>query len=95
MTRSELIEALSQHMPHMTLQESDMYVTYFLDQITDALSNGHRVEMRGFGVFSMRQRHPRQGRNPRTGEHVTIQAKSVPFFKAGKELLKKLNASNL
>lgn len=92
MTRSELIEKLAALNPTMTVAEAESCLGIVLDEIMNALSAGDRVELRGFGVFTTRQRRSRIGRNPRTGESVEVDAKSVPFFKAGKELRLKLNA---
>lgn len=93
MTRSELIEKLTET-AHITPHEAEACISILLDEIVEALSDGNRVELRGFGVFTTRQRRARRGRNPRTGESVEVEAKAVPFFKAGKDLRKKLNASS-
>jgi integration host factor subunit beta len=92
MTRSEIVEKLAQLNPSITLAESEVCVSIILDEIMHALEAGNRVELRGFGVFTTRQRRARLGRNPRTGESVEVEAKAVPFFKAGKDLRNKLNA---
>lgn len=86
MTKSELIEALSLKQTHLTQQDVELAVKLVLDQISTALSCQERVEIRGFGSFALHQRPPRVGRNPKTGEAVTIPAKQVPHFKPGKEL---------
>lgn len=91
MTRSELINTILDKNPDMTQKQAEGLVEVILGEITQALSDGNRVELRGFGVFSVRQREERQGRNPRTGEAVTVEAKGVPFFKAGKLLKDRLN----
>lgn len=93
MIKSELIEKLASENPHMTHTEVERVVNVVLGRMTDALAEGGRVELRGFGAFSIRSRPARSGRNPRTGEVVEVPAKSVPFFKSGKELRERLNAS--
>ena len=92
MIKSELIDQLASENPHLTQKDVEKIVGVILDQMTDALAEGGRVELRGFGAFSVRSRPARQGRNPRTGEAVRVPAKSVPFFKSGKELRERLNA---
>jgi integration host factor subunit beta len=91
--KSELIDRLATENPHLTHAEVERVVNIVLGRMTDALSDGGRVELRGFGAFSVRARPARAGRNPRTGETVEVPAKSVPFFKSGKELRERLNAS--
>lgn len=93
MIKSELIDRLATENPHLTHGEVERVVNIVLGRMTDALSEGGRVELRGFGAFSVRSRPARSGRNPRTGETVEVPAKSVPFFKSGKELRERLNAS--
>ena len=93
MIKSELIEWLAIENPHLTHGEVERVVNIVLGRMTDAMSEGGRVELRGFGAFSVRARPARSGRNPRTGETVEVPAKSVPFFKSGKELRERLNAS--
>ncbi|KQS55177.1 integration host factor subunit beta [Brevundimonas sp. Leaf363] len=93
MIKSELIERLAAENTHMTHAEVERVVNVVLGQMTEALSEGGRVELRGFGAFSVRARPARSGRNPRTGEAVEVPAKAVPFFKSGKELRERLNAS--
>ncbi|HEV7353196.1 MAG TPA: integration host factor subunit beta [Brevundimonas sp.] len=93
MIKSELIDRLATENPHLTHGEVERVVNIVLGRMTDALSGGGRVELRGFGAFSVRSRPARSGRNPRTGETVEVPAKSVPFFKSGKELRERLNAS--
>lgn len=78
-------------MPELTVAQAEKSVSSILDEITNALASGSRVELRGFGVFTTRQREGRTGRNPRTGETVEVAPKSVPFFKAGKGLRDKMN----
>ncbi len=93
MIKSELIEKLATENTHMTHAEVERVVNVVLGRMTQAMSEGGRVELRGFGAFSVRSRPARAGRNPRTGETVDVPAKSVPFFKSGKELRERLNAS--
>ena len=92
MIKSELIDRLAAENPHLTQKDVERIVNVILDEMTDALAEGGRVELRGFGAFSVRSRPARQGRNPRTGDAVRVPAKSVPFFKSGKELRERLNA---
>lgn len=91
MIRSELIEALAQENPELRPEEVEAVVTCFFDAIAERLASGGRVELRGFGAFSTRERAARTGRNPRTGEAVEVPAKRVPYFKAGKEIRSRLN----
>jgi integration host factor subunit beta len=93
MIRSELIAKLAEENPHLTNKDVERVVAIILDGICDTLAEGGRVELRGFGAFSVRGRAGRAGRNPRTGETVQVKAKAVPFFKSGKELRERLNAS--
>jgi integration host factor subunit beta len=91
MTRSDLIARLCEQNPHLTTPEIERLVDTIFGAIEGALSNGMRVELRGFGVFTARERKARVGRNPRTGEDVDVSEKRHPFFKAGRGLLKQLN----
>lgn len=91
MLRSELVTKLAAENPHLFHGDVERVVDTVLEEITDALEKGDRVELRGFGAFSVRSRGARQGRNPRTGESVAVDAKHAPFFKAGKELRARLN----
>jgi integration host factor subunit beta len=93
MIRSELIAKLASENPHLTQRDVERVVGVILDRIGDALSEGGRAELRGFGAFSVRARPARAGRNPRTGDSVDVRAKAVPFFKSGKELRERLNAA--
>ena len=86
MTRSELIQKLAEKNPHLYLRDLETVVDSVFEQITQALSRGDRVELRGFGAFSIKERGTRTGRNPRTGESVSVEAKKLPFFKTGKGL---------
>ncbi len=92
MIKSELIARLASENPHLTQKDVERVITVILDQMIVALEQGGRVELRGFGAFSLRSRPARTGRNPRTGEAVAVEAKHVPFFKSGKELRARLNA---
>jgi len=92
MTKSELIQRLAEANPHLYLRDVERIVTTIFDEITEALANGDRVELRGFGAFSVKERGARTGRNPRTGESVEVPCKFIPYFKTGKQLREKLNA---
>ena len=91
MTKSELIQRLAEHNPHLTLREVEKIVNTIFDKITDTLRHGGRVELRGFGAFSVKHREARKGRNPRTGDTVFVEEKKMPFFKTGKALRERLN----
>ena len=91
MTKSELIQRLAERNPHLYQSDVERIVSTIFDEITGALSRGDRVELRGFGAFSVKGRDARVGRNPRTGESVQVARKFVPFFKAGKELRERMN----
>jgi integration host factor subunit beta len=91
MTKSELVQRLAELNPHLYLRDIEKIVETFFEEITDALVRGDRVELRGFGAFSVKERSPRVGRNPRTGEQVQVEAKRLPFFKTGKGLRDRLN----
>lgn len=91
MTRSELIAKVTASFHNLTYTQVEEMVCKIFDEITQTLSNDGRVELRGFGTFSIRERKPRKGRNPRTGEVLMVQGKNVPFFKTGKELRQLLN----
>jgi integration host factor subunit beta len=95
MTKSELIMELAASNPHLRGADVELIVATVFDQITDALSRGERVELRGFGAFTVKQRNARIGRNPRTGEEVPVDEKAVPFFKAGKDLHGRLNRDGM
>jgi integration host factor subunit beta len=92
MIKSELIAALAAENPQLTQRDIERVVGVILDRIVKAMETGGRVELRGFGAFSVRSRPARSGRNPRTGQSVRVKAKHVPFFKSGKELRALLNA---
>ena len=91
MLRSELVTRLAEERPHLPLKRVEQAVDVIFEEISAALERGDRVELRGFGAFSVRERNARKGRNPRTGESVEVPAKKVPFFKAGKELRMRIN----
>lgn len=92
MTKSELIARLAELNPHLYQRDVERIVTTIFDEIAAALSRGDRVELRGFGAFSVKRRDARLGRNPRTGQSVDVSEKAVPFFKTGKLLRERLNA---
>ena len=91
MIRSELIQTLARENPELRPEDVEAVVNAFFDAITERLAQGGRVELRGFGAFSTRERAARAGRNPRTGETVEVPGKRVPYFKAGKEMRERLN----
>lgn len=91
MTRSELIAGLAEDNPHLTLSDVEKIVSTLFNEMAAALARGERVELRGFGAFTIKRRQARAGRNPRTGEAVDVAQKTVPFFKAGKELRERVN----
>jgi integration host factor subunit beta len=91
MTKSDLIKRLADANPHLYLRDIERIVGTVFEEISAALSRGDRVELRGFGAFSVRARGERVGRNPRTGEEVSVPNKVVPYFKTGKELRERLN----
>lgn len=93
MTKSELIERLVDRHEQLSVRDVELAVKTMLDQMTEALSHGDRIEIRGFGSFSLHYRAPRVGRNPKTGESVSLTAKYVPHFKPGKELREQVNDS--
>jgi integration host factor subunit beta len=91
MTRSELIEKLAAAQSQLTAKDMELAVKMILDHMSDALARGERIEIRGFGSFSLHYRAPRVGRNPKTGEPVSLPGKYVPHFKPGKELRERVN----
>jgi integration host factor subunit beta len=91
MIKSELVQRIAEHNPHLYQRDVENIVNAILDEIVAALARGDRVELRGFGAFSVKHRPARAGRNPRTGAHVPVNQKSVPFFKTGKEMRERLN----
>ncbi len=91
MIRSELIQKIADENPHLYQRDVERIVNTVFEEVTDAMSRGDRVELRGFGAFSVKKRDARIGRNPRTGETVQVEEKCVPFFKTGKLLRDRLN----
>ena len=91
MIKSELVTRIAELNPHLYQRDAEILVNAVLDEIIDALANGDRVELRGFGTFSVKARDARQGRNPRTGAKVAVDGKAVPYFKSGKEMRDRLN----
>jgi integration host factor subunit beta len=93
MTKSDLIKRLAEANPHLYVRDIERIVATIFEEIGSALARGDRVELRGFGAFSIRSRGARLGRNPRTGDEVDVPDKAVPYFKTGKELRERLNVS--
>ena len=93
MIKSELIAILAEENPHLYQRDVERVVSTVFDTITEALAEGNRVELRGFGAFSVKERESRMGRNPRTGEDVFVPEKHVPFFRTGKDLRAKIDYS--
>lgn len=91
MIRSELLQALARENPGLRGEDVELVVDTFFGEIAERLAKGGRVELRGFGAFSTRQREARKGRNPRTGDAVSVPGKKVPYFKPGKEMRARLN----
>ncbi|WP_439816558.1 integration host factor subunit beta [Zavarzinia sp. CC-PAN008] len=94
MIKSELVARLAAAHPHLLQRDAERIVSTVFDEISEALARGDRVELRGFGAFSVKRRPARTGRNPRTGDSVEVSEKAVPFFKTGKELRQKLNVGD-
>jgi integration host factor subunit beta len=92
-TKSELIESLVRQQPHLAQKDVELAVKCIIEKMNHALSSGERIEIRGFGSFSLHLRPPRMGRNPKTGESVALAKKHVPHFKPGKELRDRVDAS--
>jgi len=92
MVKSELIARLAEENPHLYQRDIERFVSTIFEEISRALARGDRVELRGFGAYSVKRRAARQARNPRTGEAVYVAEKHVPFFKTGKELRQRLNS---
>lgn len=92
MIKSELVQMIADKNPHLYHRDVENIVNAILDEITDALASGNRVELRGFGAFSVKNRPARTARNPKTGDQVSVDEKWVPFFKTGKELRDRLNS---
>ena len=93
MLRSELIDYIHQENPHLTRRDVERVIAVIFESVTQTLEQGARVELRGFGAFSTRKRESRMGRNPRTGGAVPVPEKHVPFFRAGKDLKHRINAT--
>ena len=91
MTKSDLIERVARHLPHISKKDTELVVNTIFDRMTEALVNGRRIEIRGFGSFQVKVREAREGRNPKTGEEVRIPRKRTPFFKVGKELKERID----
>ena len=94
MIKSELILKIAEQNPHLYHRDVERIINTIFDEIIGSLAKGNRVELRGFGAFSVKNRKARQGRNPRTGQIVDVSEKKVPFFKTGKELHVRLNQSS-
>ena len=95
MTKSELIDVLAEKQSHLAYRDVELAVKCLLEKMSQALASGERIEIRGFGSFSLHYRPPRVGRNPKTGEAVTLAGKHVPHFKPGKELRDRVNSGGL
>jgi len=93
MTKSELIEVIARKQKHLPAKDVELAVKHLLELMSNALSSGDRIEIRGFGSFSLHYRPPRMGRNPKTGDAVALSGKHVPHFKPGKELRERVNGS--
>ncbi len=93
MMKSELIERIARKQSHLAYKDVELAVKSLLEQMSNSLSNGERIEIRGFGSFSLHYRPPRAGRNPKTGDSVSLPGKHVPHFKPGKELRERVNES--
>ena len=93
MTKSDLIARLAERFPQLVAKDADFAVKMILDAMSDALAKGDRIEIRGFGSFSLNYRPPRVGRNPKSGDKVSVPEKWVPHFKAGKELRERVDKS--
>ncbi|WP_126602153.1 integration host factor subunit beta [Bartonella vinsonii] len=91
MVKSELVQIIARQNPHLFQRDVENIVNAIFEEISTALANGNRVELRGFGAFSVKSRAARNGRNPRTGEAVVVEEKWIPFFKTGKDLRDRLN----
>lgn len=94
MTKSELIQRIAEMNPHLYHRDVERIITTIFDEVSDALARGDRVELRGFGAFSVKRRDARVGRNPRTGDTVHVAEKWIPFFKTGKQLRERLNGTD-
>ena len=94
MIKSELVQKIADKSPHLYHRDIERIVNTILDEVIAAMKDGNRIELRGFGAFSVKSRNARMGRNPRTGSAVEVIAKRVPFYKTGKELRERLNAKS-
>lgn len=94
MTKSELIQHIAEMNPHLYHRDVERIVSTIFEEVSQALARGDRVELRGFGAFSVKQRESRIGRNPRTGEAVEVAEKFIPFFKTGKQMRERLNGGS-
>jgi len=94
MTKSELINSIAERLPYLARKDAEIIVNTIFDSMVDALVNGDRIEIRGFGSFKVKHRGNREGRNPKTGATVQIPSKRMPFFKIGKELYERINHSS-
>jgi integration host factor subunit beta len=94
MNKSDLVDNLTERLKSLSRKEVDLIVDTIFDKMTEALSNGSRIEIRGFGSFEVRTRQARQGRNPKTGDKLFVTTRRVPFFKVGKELKEKINSNH-
>lgn len=93
MTRSEIIELIASQQTQLSTKDVELAIKVMLEHMTDCLAEGDRIEIRGFGSFSLHYREPRRGRNPKTGDSVELRGKYVPHFKPGKELRERVNRS--
>ena len=91
MTKTELVTHVAQRLPYMTLKDAEVVLDTIFESMAEALAQGEKVEIRGFGSFKVKNREERQGRNPRTGESVHVPAKKFPSFKIGKDLYQRIN----
>ena len=94
MIRSELVQKIAEDNPALNFADAERIVTTIFDEIISSISSGNRVELRGFGAFSVKKREARTGRNPKTGDAVSVDSKHIPFFKTGKLLRDRLNGNN-
>jgi integration host factor subunit beta len=94
MIRSELVQKIAEDNPALNVADAERIVTTIFDEIISSISSGNRVELRGFGAFSVKKREARTGRNPKTGDVVSVDSKHIPFFKTGKLLRDRLNGNN-
>ena len=94
MNKSDLVENISERLKNLSRKEVDLIIDTVFNKMTEALSKGDRIEIRGFGSFEVRVRDSRQGRNPKTGDKVFVTTRRVPFFKVGKELKERINVEN-